>query len=159
MKPPATTTCRVALVAALLAATALGQTAAADQQDSLRALYGQFLQAQNARDLAAVRATLLDSDRFLWVSDGRSIWGPDALVERMSLFQQAPIWRVVPDLDQAVAVPVSDRSAFLHLPLVLEIGREQQPSQLRFLVSVLGVETPAGWRIAALFTTEDKEVD
>ncbi len=159
MKPLATTTRRMALVAALFAATALGQTAAADQRDSLRALYGQFLQAQNARDLTAVRATLLDSDRFLWVSDGRSIWGPDALVERMSLFQQAPVWRVVPDLDQAVAVPVSDRSAFLHLPLVLEIGREHQPSHLRFLVSVLGVETPVGWRIAALFTTENKEVD
>lgn len=153
----ANATMRAALAAALLVATALVPTAEADQQDSLRALYQQFLQAQNARDLDAVRATLLDSDQFLWVSDGRSVWGPDALVQRMSLFQKAPVWRVVPDLDQAVAVPVSDRSAFLHLPLVLEIGQEQQPSQLPFLVSVLGVETAAGWRIAALFTTEHKE--
>jgi hypothetical protein len=155
----ATVTRRTAIGAALLAAAAVVPNAKADQGDSLRTLYGQFLQAQNARDLRAVRATLLDSDQFLWVSDGRSVWGPDALVERMSLFQQAPVWRVVPDLDRAVAVPVSNQSAFLHLPLVLEIGQEQQPSRLRFLVSVLGIETSAGWRIAALFTTENKNAD
>lgn len=155
----ARTTRRSVFAATLLAASALVPGAEADQGDALRALYEQFLQAQNARDLEAVRATLLESDRFLWVSDGRSVWGPDALVQRMSLFQRAPVWRVVPDLDRAVTVPVSDQSAFLHLPLVLEIGQGQQPSHLRFLVSVLGVETGAGWRIAALFTTENKNAD
>jgi len=30
------------------------------------------------------------------------------------------------------------------------------PDRLRFLVSVLCVKTPAGWRIAALFTSTEK---
>jgi ketosteroid isomerase-like protein len=124
--------------------------------DEVRAIYGQFLAAQNARDLARVRSVLLDSPKFLWVSDGMSVWGPDALLRRMSLFQKAEVWRVEPDLAAAVAVEVDDGAAYLHLPLVLEIGPAAGPDRLRFLVSVLGVETGEGWRIAALFTTTAK---
>lgn len=148
---------RMVLGAALLTTAAGVAVAGEEPTDSVRALYDRFVLAQNAQDLDAVRTMLVESPRFLWVSDGRSVWGPDAVVERMSRFQKAPVWRVVPDLDAAVAVPVSDDSAYLHLPLVLEIGPREGFSQLRFLVSVLGVETDAGWRIAALFTTEDKE--
>ena len=74
----------------------------------------------------------------------------------MAQFQKAPVWHVDPDLAQAVAVTVDANAAFLHLPLVLTIGLEAGPDKLRFLVSVLGVATPQGWRIAALFTTEAK---
>jgi hypothetical protein len=142
-------------VAAFLAAAA-ASPALADPGGEVRAVYGRFLEAQNARDLARVRQVLLDSPRFLWVSDGKSVWGPDALVERMSLFQKAEVWRVDPDLQRAVAVEIDDRAAYLHLPLVLTIGPAAKPDRLRFLVSVLGVETAQGWRIAALFTTDQK---
>ncbi len=96
------------------------------------------------------------SDRFLWVSDGISVWGPDAVLERMALFQKAEVWHVDPDLARAVPVEVGPQVAYLHLPLELTIGSASRPDHLRFLVSVLGVETPAGWRIAALFTTTEK---
>ncbi|MFO1038540.1 MAG: nuclear transport factor 2 family protein [Geminicoccaceae bacterium] len=122
----------------------------------MQGLYARFVAAQNAHDLAAVRALLLDSDRFLWVSDGHSVWGPDALIARMSSFQKAEVWHVDPDLADAVPVEVTPESAYLHLPLVLTIGPAAKPDRLRFLVSVLGVRTPDGWRIAALFTTDDK---
>jgi hypothetical protein len=143
------------MTAALLAA-AVATPALADPGGEVRAVYARFLEAQNARDLGRVRQVLLDSPRFLWVSDGRSVWGPDALVERMSRFQKAEVWRVDPDLAKAVAVEVDDRAAYLHLPLVLTIGPATNPDRLRFLVSVLGVETAQGWRIAALFTTDQK---
>jgi hypothetical protein len=141
----------------LLATAALAApTAWAGPEDEVRRLYGRFLAAQNEHDLTAVRAVLLDSPEFLWVSDGMSVWGPDALVARMSQFQQAPVWRVEPDLQRAVAVEVDAHAAYLHLPLVLTIGPEATPDRLRFLVSVLGVDTAQGWRIAALFTTTEK---
>lgn len=133
------------------------QTAPAAPADEVRALYGRFLEAQNARDLGRVRAVLWDSPQFLWVSDGRSVWGADGLVARMGQFQRAPVWRVVPDLDRAVGVEVDERAAYLHLPLTLTIGSAEAPDRLRFLVSVLGVDTGQGWRIAALFTTTAKE--
>jgi ketosteroid isomerase-like protein len=141
---------------ALIVATVVAPAARAAPVDEVRALYGRFLAAQNARDLQQVRSVLWDSPKFLWVSDGMSVWGPDALVERMSEFQKAEVWHVDPDLAKAVAVEVSDRTAYLHLPLVLTIGPSAGPDRLRFLVSALGVETPQGWRIAALFTTNEK---
>jgi hypothetical protein len=145
-------------ILALLAGVPTAPAALAGPAEQVRAVYARFLAAQNARDLEQVRAVLLDSPRFLWVSDGTSVWGPDALVERMSSFQRAPVWRVEPDLARAVAVEVDAHAAYLHLPLVLVIGSEEKPDRLRFLVSVLGVETTAatGWKIAALFTTPQK---
>ena len=142
----------LALSVAALAAPA-AQAAPADE---VRGLYESFVAAQNARDLRHVRAMLWDSPRFLWVSDGMSVWGPDTLVERMSSFQKAEVWRVDPDLTRAVSVEVSEGTAYLHLPLALTIGPSAHPDRLRFLVSVLGVETSQGWRIAALFTTNQK---
>ena len=141
---------------ALLAAALTAPRAEADPSDEVRALYGQFAAAQNMRDLEKVGSLLLDSPSFLWVSDGKSIWGREAVLKRMALFQEARVWRVAPELDKAVAVTVSDNTAFLHLPLELAIAfSAAEPDRLRFLVSVLCVGTPEGWRIAALFTTTE----
>lgn len=132
--------------------------AAAEDVVEVRTLYERFAAAQNARDLVAVRQLLLGEPRFLWVSDGQSFWGPDAVLSRMASFQKAEVWRVEPDLAHAVAVPVREGVAYLHLPLVLVIGPAINPDRLHFLVSVLGVQTDRGWRIAALFTTNEKLV-
>src|ERR687893_274411 len=64
---------------ALVIGLAAAPTASAAPADEVRELYGRFLEAQNARDLARVRSVLLDSPKFLWVSDGMSVWGPGAL--------------------------------------------------------------------------------
>lgn len=125
--------------------------------NEVRALYERFAAAQNRRDLAAVRSLFLPSEQFLWVSDGMSFWGPDAVIARMAAFQEYEIWQVVPELQHAVVVPIDTHAAYLHLPLALTLGpRTPGPQTHRFLVSVLCVETPQGWRIAALFTTARK---
>ena len=94
--------------AAMLVALSLGAspTAEADAPSDVRALYDQFAAAQNARDLAKVKTFLVDSPKFLWVSDGMSFWGPDALVKRMAEFQLAEVWHVDPDLADAAIVEV-----------------------------------------------------
>lgn len=141
---------------ALLATILVAHQAKADPSDEARAIYRQFAAAQNLRDLEKVGSLLLDSPDFLWVSDGKSIWGHDAGLKRMALFQEARIWHVEPDLDRSVAVTVSDDAAFLHLPLALELAfSPTDPEILKFLVSVLCVRTSQGWRIAALFTTTE----
>lgn len=128
--------------------------ATAASRDEIRATYERFVAAQNARDLARVRELLVDSPQFLWVSNGRSFWGRDVLVERMASFQRAEVWRALPDLDHAAFVEVGADAAYIHMPLVLQIGQRGQPVQdTRFLVSVLLQKLEDGWRIAALFTT------
>jgi uncharacterized protein (TIGR02246 family) len=143
----------IALAAFLFAAA--GARAETGPRDEVLALYGRFAAAQNARDLAAVRALMIDSPDFLWVSDGKSVWGPDDVIARMSGFQRLEIWRVEPLLDKARVVPVAPQAAFLHLPLDLHLGSRAEPSVTRFLVSMLCRRTDGGWRIAALFTTLD----
>jgi hypothetical protein len=112
-------------------------------------------QRQNARDPARIKAALLDSPDFLWVSDGKSIWGRKALLERMSRFQSLEVWRVEPLLDRARVVEVAADVAYINMPLDLHFYTKSAPTVTRFLVSILCRKTEEGWRIAALFTTLD----
>jgi ketosteroid isomerase-like protein len=131
--------------------------ARADTRSEVLAAYGEFATAQNARDLVRVKAALLDSPDFLWASDGKSVWGRDALVERMNRFQTLEVWRVEPVLDRAKVVQVAEGVAYLHMPLDLHLGARSGPTVTRFLVSILCRKTAEGWRIAALFTTLDNQ--
>jgi ketosteroid isomerase-like protein len=143
--------------AGLVAAMLFPAPAWAGLTEEVIGTYQAFAAAQNARDLARVRQILIDSPQFLWVTDGMTVWGPDATLERMALFQQSEIWEVLPALERARVVDVAPDTAFLTLPLTLRIGaRAPGPDELRFLVNVLCVKKPEGWRIAALFTTADK---
>src|SRR5215469_9862300 len=128
---------------ALATSLALAPARAAPQDEALT-LYRQFAAAQKLRDLDKVRSLLLDSPRFLWVSDGKSIWGRDAVLKRMALFEEARVWHVAPALDKSTTVPVDDNAAFLHLPLELTLAfGEAPPEHLHFLVSVLCVNAPS----------------
>jgi ketosteroid isomerase-like protein len=140
----------VGFCAVMLCASA----AQADPAGEARALYDRFVAAENASDFEAVKTTLLDSPRFLWVTNGLSIWGRDAAIKRMSEYHKAEVWHIVPDYTKAVGVEVNSETSFLHVPLELEIGSKADgPDHFRFLISALCVATPDGWRIAALFTT------
>jgi ketosteroid isomerase-like protein len=127
----------------------------ADTRTDVLAIYNAFAAAQNARDPVRIKAALLDSPDFLWVSDGKSVWGREALLERMSRFQTLEVWRVEPLLDHARVVEVSADVAYINMPLDLHLGTKSAPTVTRFLVSVLCRKTTEGWRIAALFTTLD----
>lgn len=145
------------LAAGLVALSLATERAAAAVDDDILATYKAFMTAQNARDLAGIRKLLIDSPKFLWVTDGMAVWGPDATLARMELFQRSEIWEVVPALDRSRVTDVAPDTALLTLPLTLRIGaRDPGPDNLRFLVNVLCVKKPEGWRIAALFTTTEK---
>jgi ketosteroid isomerase-like protein len=133
----------------------MSSSAKADTRTDVLALYNAFAAAQNVRDPVRIKAVLLDSPDFLWVSDGKSVWGREALLERMSRFQTLEVWRVEPLLDRARVVEVSADVAYINMPLDLHLGTKSAPTVTRFLVSILCRKTPEGWRIAALFTTLD----
>ncbi|MGQ0567877.1 MAG: YybH family protein [Gemmobacter sp.] len=141
---------------ALAVVLALGSPALASPQDEVRALYETFAAAQNARDLGAVRAVLSDSPDFLWISDGRPVWGREEMLERMAGFQKAEVWRVEPEYAASRVVLLDDDTAVFHIPLVLVLGSSADPARLKWLVEVLCQKEADGWRIAGLFTAEDK---
>ncbi|MDO9710816.1 hypothetical protein [Paracraurococcus lichenis] len=139
---------------ALCLAAAAAPAAAGPAEEAER-LYARFVAVQNAHDLERLRGLLLDSPRFLWVSNGLSLWGPDAMIARLSGFQANEVWCIDPDQRRASAVEVAPGAAFLHVPLVLTVGSAADPQRYHVLVSALCAETPDGWRIAALFTTDE----
>lgn len=137
------------LLGALAVRPAQASTAA-----EARLLYAAFVEAQNAHDFAAVRGLLLESDDFLWVSNGLTLWGPDAFLARNRRFHANEVWRITPDETRLRAVTIDAGSALLHVPLELEVGPRAGSQRYRLLVTALCVATPAGWRIAALLTTD-----
>lgn len=145
-------------VAGVAGAVLFAGAALAGTRDEVLATYQGFAEAQNARDLDRIGAFFIDGPEFLWVSDGQSFWGREATLQRMSGFQKAEVWRVVPDIDDAAVVELDDRMAMLHMPLVLQIGSKAAPDHLRFLVSILFRKEGEVWRIAALLTTTQKGV-
>lgn len=138
---------------ALLGLLATGPLRAAPPEDA-RALYARFVAAQNAHDFDAVRATLLDDDRFLWITNGLALRGPEAAIARMRGFHGNAVWRIDPVWARAQAIEPGPGTVVLHVPLVLTVGRAAAPDRYRILVSALCVEGAGGWRIAALFTTD-----
>lgn len=142
----------IALIALSLAAPAAAET---ETERAVKTLYERFVAAQNARDTKAVRALMWDSPKFVWISDGKAFWGADRMIERMSAFQHADVWEVTPDRERARVVEVSPVSAVLFQPLSLALGARADARKIAFLVNVLCVRTQDGWRVGALYTTEE----
>ena len=139
------------LAVALLAAAVLGfsaTAATAAPEDEVRAAFDQFVKAQNAHDVAAVRELLLDSPSFLWVTRGAPVWGRDAALKRFEALYQGTS-KLSPDMANLKAVMQSDTTAQLHVPIVFNIGPTGQPApDAPFLMNQTLVKTAAGWRIA-----------
>ena len=144
------------LAVLLIVLIAAAGAARAGTGDEVLATYRAFAEAQNARDPARIGAFFVDGPGLLWVSDGKSFWGREAIVGRMTGFQKAATWRVEPDIDRAAVIEPAPGTALLHMPLTLVIGSSEAPDRLRFLVSLLFVRADADWKIAALLTTTEK---
>jgi hypothetical protein len=82
------------MLAALVLCLAGVGNAFAGTAEEVRATYLRFAEAQNARDPARIGAFFIDGPDFLWVSDGKSFWGREAVLQRMGGFQKAAVWRV-----------------------------------------------------------------
>lgn len=129
--------------------------AQADPLDEVRETYRRFVAAQNSRDADAVRGFLLDSRDYLWISDGRAYWGPEAMLARFSGFQRLEIWEARPDWAGMRGVLVAPDVALLHFQLDLALGSRAAPDVFHFLIGALFRRVAPGWRIAALFTTNE----
>ncbi len=144
--PPCRRCLAVLFVTGLLAVSA--SAARASPEDEVRAAFDQFVRAQNAHDVAAVRELLLDSPNFLWVTRGAPIWGRDAALKRFETLYQGT-WKLSPDAANLKAVLMSDSTAQIYVPITFNIGAPGQPApDAPFLMNQTLVKTAAGWRIA-----------
>jgi ketosteroid isomerase-like protein len=146
LRPRRTTFIETLLVAGTL--SLLPSAASADGEDDVRAVFDQFVKAQNAHDVAGVRELLLDSPNFLWVTRGAPVWGREAALKRFESLYQGT-WKLSPETSGLRAVLVSETTAQLYVPITFNIGAAGQPApDTPFLMNQTLVKTASGWRIA-----------
>ena len=122
--------------------------ASAASEDDVRAVFDQFVKAQNSHDIVGVRELLLDSPNFLWVTRGAPVWGREAALKRFESLYQGT-WKLSPDMSNLKTVLVSETTAQLYVPITFNIGAPGQPApDASFLMNQTLVKTSAGWRIA-----------
>ena len=142
---------RAALIRTLFSAGVLAfssTVAGAASEDDVRAVFDQFVKAQNSHDVAGVRELLLDSPNFLWVTRGAPVWGREAALKRFESLYQGT-WKLSPDMANLKTALVSETTAQLYVPITFNIGAAGQPApDTPFLMNQTLVKTPAGWRIA-----------
>lgn len=144
---------RVALIglALALATTALVTSPAyAAPDDEVRTTFDQFVAAQNAHDPAAVRALLLDSPHFLWITRGNVVWGRDAAIKRFEA-NYAGTWKLTPKLAELKVMVLNEGAAQLYVPILFTTGAAGQPAQdsWTFINQTL-VKTADGWKVLSI---------
>ena len=135
-------------LAVFLLVLGASQVAMATVEEDVAATFEQFVAAQNAHDVSAVRGLLSDSPQFLWISRGVPIWGRDAAMDRFGMLYQGT-WKLSPERTALRVTILNEGSAQLFVPILFSIGGQGQPaSDSLFLMNQTLVKTAAGWRIA-----------
>jgi len=146
VSPHPATSIRTLFAAGILAFSST--LAIAASEDDVRAVFDQFVKAQNAHDLDGVREVLLDSPNFLWVTRGAPVWGREAALKRFESLYQGT-WKLSPDTANLKSVLINESTAQLYVPITFQIGTPGQPApDIAFLMNQTLLKTPAGWRIA-----------
>jgi ketosteroid isomerase-like protein len=141
---------RLGACVALVLITLPIRLAAAAPEDDVRATFDRFVAAQNAHDVKAVESLLLGSPEFLWITRGTPIWGREAALKRFATLYQGT-WRLEPDPSSLKVTMLGDCAAQIYIPILFTIGAPGQPAQpTKFLVNMLLVTTPAGWRVSSI---------
>lgn len=139
-----------ALPIVLMAAILAGPASAATPEEEARATFDRFVAAQNAHDLKAVEALLLDSPQFLWITRGSAVWGRAEALKRFEGLY-AGTWHLEPEAAAFRVVFAQPQVAEIFVPIVFSIGPAGQPPQeTTFLMNQVLVKTDAGWRVASI---------
>ena len=132
------------------AATLRGSMAAASAEDDIRATFERFVAAENAHDVRAVEALLLDSPQFLWITRGTPVWGRTEALKRFEALY-AGTWHLEPEWSDFRVLLVEGRVAQLFVPIVYSIGAAGQPPQdTRFLMNQVLIKAESGWKVSSI---------
>jgi ketosteroid isomerase-like protein len=135
------------IAAALIIFALSARSLAAAPADEVRATFDSFVAAQNAHDVKAVQALLVESPDFLWITRGTPVWGADAALKRFATLYEGT-WHLEPEAASLKITMIGDGAAELYVPIMFTIGAAGQAGQpIRFLMNQLMVKTTSGWKI------------
>ena len=123
-------------------------------QSEVMAAYGRFISAQNAHDRAAVAATLLDSNDFVWAhSTGSSVWGSSQALDALE-HEWHGIWKLDPQLAESRVASLAPGVALLIVPVLFTAAAPgNTPAMVPIRWAGVFVRTSGGWRIASVLIT------
>ncbi|GGC75802.1 hypothetical protein GCM10011396_23770 [Undibacterium terreum] len=135
------------------------QTAnAATPQEEASAFFLKFAAAQNAHDIAAVRALLWDSPDFLWVTRGVQIRGAKAALDNFSSYYSGT-WQLEPEMDKLSVRALTADTMQILVPVVFTRGNPgQTPQKAKFLISQTLIRAADGWHVATILPVADTQL-
>ncbi len=125
--------------------------------DELRGLYRQLIDAEDRRDLAAVRAMVWQSPSALFVAktataaegNWAGFWGTDVVVTHIGDLFKAGSFRIEPDYTKEKTVGLTRDVAETYVPVMISVAYAgQTPVPKPFLMILDWIRTPEGWRMA-----------
>ena len=141
---------RAMACAALMLMCLMIKPAIAAPEDEVKAAFDRFVAVQNAHDINAVKALLLDSPNFLWITRGTPVWGTEAALKRFAALY-AGTWRLEPESSSLKVIMIADGVAQIYVPIMFTIGAPgQAPQQMRFLMNQVLAKTPGGWKVSTI---------
>jgi Domain of unknown function (DUF4440) len=142
--------CLAACVGVMFMSLMLTSATRAAAEDEVRTTFERFVAAQNAHDIKTVESLLLGSPDFLWITRGAAVWGHEAAIKRFTVLYQGA-WRLEPEASNLrIAFPGAG-VAQVHVPIIFTIGTAgQTPQQTRFLMNLILVTTPNGWKVSSI---------
>ena len=144
-----TSTC-LRVIAPLVVSLAITSAMAGRPEDDARAAFERFVAAQNSHDLKALEALLLGSADFLWITRGTAVWGREAAIKRFAALYEGT-WRLEPEPANLKILNLGNGVTQIYVPVLFTIGAPgQSPQQPRFLMNQILVNTPSGWKVAAI---------
>ncbi|WP_229751061.1 DUF4440 domain-containing protein [Undibacterium terreum] len=143
---------------ALIAAGAMQTANAATPQEEASAFFLKFAAAQNAHDIAAVRALLWDSPDFLWVTRGVQIRGAKAALDNFSSYYSGT-WQLEPEMDKLSVRALTADTMQILVPVVFTRGNPgQTPQKAKFLISQTLIRAADGWHVATILPVADTQL-
>jgi len=140
---------RTLMLAAAIAAM-IPVFAQAAAEDEVHAAFDKFVMAQNAHDLKAMKALLLDSPNVLLITRGKPIWGREEILKNLEERYKGT-WLLQPDHRELRMIPVSRRVMQVYAPVELAMGDPgAEPARVHAFLNLVMVKTPEGWRVASV---------
>ena len=138
---------------------ALGvHASAATNEAEARALFTQFVAAQNAHSVGGVKSMLWNSPGTLLLARGAEIRGPAAVADRFKEYYEGT-WHVEPDMSQFHVASISRDVMQFVVPVVFTRGLPGQPSRdSSFLITQTLVHDANGWHIASIISIPNSQI-
>ncbi len=138
------------MLAGLSLAVMVRVASAAPPEQELRATVERFVAAQNAHDLGEVRELLADSPDFLWITQGRVVWGRDAALARFETLYRGT-WKLEPVRSTFRVVALHADIAQTLVSVWYTIGAPGEPPQRTlFLLNQLWRRDHDHWRVTSI---------